>query len=188
MQHHWYHFLGKDTLFWFSALSGSVLFVIQFILSLFGGDAYDSVQDGGGEMDASQVKWLSKQALTGFLMMFGWVGLTCKKEFDFSVMATFMTALLGGTVAIFITGFIFGSAKKLRSTGTVFNLEDAIGKEATIYQRIPKEGVGKITLSLNNLTYEIDAISNVSEELPSFTQVQIITKTDDKTVVVIPIK
>ena len=63
-----------------------------------------------------------------------------------------------------------------------------IGKEAMVYQRIPKGGVGKITLSLNDLTYEIDAISHQNEELSSFIQVQVLKKSDEKTVVVVPIK
>ena len=70
----------------------------------------------------------------------------------------------------------------------VFRIEDAIGKQATVYQRIPKGGAGKISLSLNNLTYELDAISDHSEELSSFTQVHVLKKADEKTVVVVPIK
>lgn len=178
----------EDSIFWFCALSGTGLFVIQFILNLFGGDTHDNIDDVDGGIDSGKFKWLSKQALTGFLMMFGWVGLTCRKEFNYSPMATFITAIAGGTLSIFVTGYIFRLANKLRSSGTVFRVEDAIGKEATVYQRIPKDGVGKISLSLHNLTYEIDAISHHLVELPSFTQVQILEKADEKTVVVVPIK
>jgi hypothetical protein len=180
--------IEKDSAFWFCALSGSGLFVIQFMLNLLGGDAQDNTSEGGGEIDSSKFKWMSKQALTGFLMMFGWVGLTCRKEFNLSLMATSVTAFAGGTFSAFITNFIFRSAKKLRSSGTVFRLEDAIGKEAVVYQRIPKEGVGKISLSLYNLTYELDAISSHLEEISSFTQVRILKTADEKTVIVVPIK
>ena len=121
-------------------------------------------------------------------MMFGWVGLTCRKEFDFSVWQASLAALAGGILSFFCSGFIFNLAKRLRSAGMVFRIEDAIGKQATVYQRIPKGGAGKISLSLNNLTYELDAISDHSEELSSFTQVQVIKKSDEKTVVVVPIK
>lgn len=180
--------IGRDSVFWFCALSGSSLFVIQCIFSLFGADAHESMDAGGGEIDSGQFKWLSKQALTGFLMMFGWVGLTCRKESNFSVTVTFIMALAGGLLAVFITGVIFRLAKKLRSSGTVFRLEDAIGKEAMVYQRIPKQGIGKVSLSLYNLAYEVDAISYHLEELPSFTRVQILKKENDNTVVVVPIK
>ncbi len=49
-----------------------------------------------------------------------------------------------------------------------------------------KGGVGKITLSLHDLTYEIDAVSLDCEELSSFTQVEVVKISDDKTAIVIP--
>jgi hypothetical protein len=121
-------------------------------------------------------------------MMFGWVGLTCKHEFGLSILATSLIAFLGGLIAIFATALIFKSAKKLRSSGSVFRIEDAVGKQAVVYQRIPKGGVGKISLSLNEMTYEIDAMSHQNEELPSFISVQVLKKSDDKTVIVVPIQ
>lgn len=51
-------------------------------------------------------------------------------------------------------------------------------------QRIPKGGVGKISVSLYNFTHEIDAIAHNSGELSSFTRVKIIEKKDNNTVVV----
>lgn len=173
----------QEPLYWFSALSGSLLFVVQLFFNFLGGDSYDEV-----DSDSGHFKWLSKQALTGFLMMFGWAGLTCKKEFGFSSEVTILIAFAAGGLAIFSTALIFKAVKKLRSSGSVFKIEDAIGRQAIVYQRIPKEGIGKISLSLHDLTYEVDAISHEQEEVPSFTKVQVIKKSDEKTLVVIPIK
>lgn len=178
----------KDFLLWFCALAGTGMFIIQFCLNLFSLDGNDSLDDPGGETDAGTFKWLSKHAVTAFLMMFGWTGLTCVKQFELPATATVLFSLAAGSISIFITGFIFKMARKMRSSGTVFRIEDAIGKEATIYQRIPKDGVGKISVSIHQLTHEIDAVSSHHEELPSFTSVQIIKKADEKTVVVSPIK
>lgn len=170
-----------NSLFWICALSGSALFALQFILNSLG------ALDGGDGDSSGDFKWLSKQAITGFIMMFGWIGLTCKKEFDFTGSGAFVLALVGGSIAMGITGFIFKMASKLHSSGTVFQIDEAVGKEAVVYQQIPHKGVGKISLSLQNFTHEIDAVS-LGEEIPSFTQVRIIKKADDKTLVVIPIK
>ena len=108
---------AKETLLWFYALSGSGLFLIQFVLYFVGADA-DDVDDG------HQFKWMSKQAVTGFLMMFGWVGLACKKEFGFGPFASALIAMAAGAFAMFVCGSIFKAARKLRSTGTVFRLMD----------------------------------------------------------------
>lgn len=175
-----------DTIFWFCAMAGTGLFVIQLMLTLLGGDHSHEVDEGG--FDTVKFKWLSKQALTGFLMMFGWAGLTCRKEFALSNATAALIGSGAGLICMFLTAVIFNASKKLRSPGNVFRIEELIGKEATIYQRIPKDGTGKITVSLHELTHEIDAISHNREELASFTQVQIIKKADEKTVVVVPAK
>ena len=179
--------LSKDTFYWFCALAGSGMFVIQFFLTLFGlGHAHDLADDG--HFESQNFKWLTKQTLTGFLMFFGWVGLTCKREFALSEAATAVCAVAGGLIAVFATAFIFKMAQKLHSTGVRFRIEDAVGKEAFVYQRIPKNGIGKISISLHHHTHEIDAISMTHEEISSFTQVQIVKNMDDKIVVVVPIK
>jgi hypothetical protein len=183
--------LSKDTFYWFCALAGSGMFIIQFLLTLFGiGHDQDMVDAPNhlGHFDAQNFKWLTKQTVTGFLMFFGWVGLTCKREFVLSNTASAACAVVGGLIAVFVTAFIFKMAKKLRSPGAVFRIEDAIGKEAIVYQRIPKNGLGKISISLHHHTHEIDAMAMNREEISSFTQVQIVKNMDDKIVVVVPIK
>jgi hypothetical protein len=155
--------------------------VIQFLITLMGSDHDHDVDHG--EFDTVKVGWLSKQALTGFLMLFGWVGLACLKEFQLSTPFSLMIAFAAGILDVVITAFIFKFAKRLESRGTVFNLEDAIGKEATVYHQIPQNGVGKISISLHHLTHEIDAISD-GEEIASFEIVQVIKKADEKTVIV----
>lgn len=64
-----------DSFYWFCALTGFGLFLIQFCLNLVGIGNEESVND------AIHFKWLSRQALTGFLLMFGLSALTCEKEF-----------------------------------------------------------------------------------------------------------
>jgi len=183
--------LNKETFFWFFALSGSVTLFIQLILNLFGLSDHHDIGDTDidtGEIDTSNFKWLSKQALSGFFMMFGWIGLSCLKEFEFNLILSLAIAFIAGVLAMVASGFIFKMARKLHSSGTVFKIEDAIGQEAMIYQRILKKDKGKILISLNNLTREIDAIALNEEEIPSFTKVKIINKVDENTVSVVPIK
>jgi len=177
--------LNKDFIFWFCALLGSGLFIIQFLLNLFVGVDHDDMDDTS--WDALRIKWLSKQTFAGLLMMFGWTAITCQKEFALSVIPSITIASAVGLVTIFITGYLFKGARRLRSTGNVFNLDEAIGKEAIVYQQILKGSAGKVSLSLQNLTHEIDAVSFNEETIPSFIQVMIVKKLDEKTVMVVPI-
>lgn len=169
--------LQKDILFWYCALAGSGAFVIQFILILFG------MGDEEGGMEGS-FKWISKSAITGFLMMFGWVGLAAKQEFGLGPLASMGLGVGAGLAAMLISGSVFKAARKLRSSGTVFRIEDAVGKEAVVYQRIPRNGAGKISISLEGISHEIDAMSLNGDEIDSFLPVQIVKKADERTLIV----
>lgn len=187
--------IKSGSIFWFCALAGSGMFLIQFIINIFGIADHDNfntsdvVSDNSGHdpADARKLKWLSMQTITGFLMMFGWTAITCQNEFELKNTTTIGISLAVGIFTALIIHSIFRLAKRLRSSGSIYKIEDAIGKEAYVYQRIPKGGVGKISMTLQHFTHEIDAISHHQEDLPSFMRVKIIEKSDDKTVVVAPL-
>lgn len=177
-----YHF-ETDSIFWFCALAGSGMFFIQFLLTALGAnDDADMAEES--MLDAGNFKWLTRQGITGFIMMFGLSGLTCLKEFGFPIPLTLVISSIFGLFTLFTVSFIFKMAKKLTSTGTVFSVDDAIGKEATVYQRISHAKPGKISISLHGFVHEIDAITYEAEEIPSFSLVLIIKKLDSRTVVV----
>lgn len=175
------NWIADDSLYWFCAIAGTGMFVIQFCLNLMGFSDQENIDDGG-IADAGNFKWLSRQAITGFLMMFGWSTLTCQKEFNLEAPLSILIGLICGIAAIFITGFLFKMARKLHSSGLVFKIEDTIGLEAVVYQRIPCDGVGKISVCVENFVREIDAYSHGNKEVLSFARVKIISKVDDKTV------
>lgn len=180
--------IKSGSIFWFCALSGSGMLLIQFIINIFGVSDNDSFDDSSGDSsDAKKFKWLSIQAITGFLMMFGWTAITCQSEFELQNMATIAISFAAGILTAIIIRSIFNLAKRLKSPGSIYRIEEAIGKEAYVYQRIPKGGVGKISMTLQHFTHEIDAISHHTEELPSFMRVKIIEKSDNNTVIVTPL-
>jgi hypothetical protein len=119
-------------------------------------------------------------------MLFGWTGLTCLQEFNLSGLYTIWISCLSGFLTMFLTAVLFRSARKLHSSGTVFRIEDTIGLEAVVYQRILKGEVGKITVSVKQFTHEIDATAH--EDLTSFTNVRITKKMNESTVLVVPTK
>lgn len=190
--------IKSGSVFWFCALTGSGMILIQFILNILGvadqdsfdmGDAasditHDASQD---KVDARRFKWLSMQTVSGFLMMFGWTAITCQSQFGLVTTVTLGISLLVGTLAAFIIRTIFRLAKKLRSSGSIYRIEDAIGKEGYVYQSIPKGGMGKVSVSIHDFTHEINATSHHPEDLSSFIRVKIVEKSDDYTVVVAPL-
>lgn len=185
---YFYEFIVSDFLFQFCALAGSGMLFVQLLISIFGMGHHETFDhaDASHEQleDPRKFKWLSIQAMTGFLMMFGWTALTCKHEFGLQDTMIISISLASGLFSAWLIRSVFRLAEKLKSTGTVYNIDDAIGLEAYVYQRIPKGGKGKVSVSLQNFTHEIDAISYHFEDVPSFARVKIIQKSDDHTVVV----
>ncbi len=176
-----YALLDRDFFFYFCAILGSAVLILQLLLALFGIIDHDIP-----DMDSGDVKWISKQTIFSFLTMFGWAALACRKEFHLSSFVSVLISTLAGAFAVLIVSYIFKIAAKLRSSGNVFNIDDAIGKEATVYQKISSKKTGKVLVSINSFTHEIEALSD--EEIPSFVLVKIIKKADDKTVFVVPIR
>ncbi len=179
--------ITSDSFYWFCALAGSGMFFIQFIINLFGLSDQDDFSEGNESVDARKLKWLSMQTITGFLMMFGWTAITCQNEFALPDEWTICIAIAIGFFSAMTIRSIFKMTDKLKSSGSIFNIEEAIGKEAYVYQRILKGEMGKISMTLQHFTYEIDAVSHHPEELASFSRVKIIGKINDKTVVVTPL-
>ena len=180
--------ISSGSLFRFCALAGSGMLFIQLLISIFGISHHETFDNADasheqGE-DSRRFKWLSMQTLTGFLMMFGWTALTCQQEFGLHDTTTIGIALVSGLISALLMRSIFKLTNKLKSSGTVYKIDDAIGKEAYVYQSIPKGGKGKISVSLQNHTHEIDAISYHCEDVPSFARVKIIQKSDEHTVIV----
>lgn len=173
--------INNDSIFWFCAIVGTAIFIIQLLLSFLGTNDADDID----VEDSGKFKWLSRQAMAGFLMMFGWTALTCLKEFHLNGFYGLAIAFASGLVTIFTIGSIFRFAKRLHSSGSIFKIDDAIGQEAMVYQRISAKGKGKVSVSINNLTHEIEATAD--KEIESFTKVYIIKKADNDTVVVVPV-
>lgn len=130
----------SGSIFWFCALAGTGMFLLQFIVNFFGmgdldnfdgGDLpSDTIHHGGQEsVDIRKFKWLSIQAMTGFLMMFGWTAITCKNEFELQDSTTIGISFVLGLFAAQSIRTIYKLAKKLISPGSVYRIEDAVGKE-----------------------------------------------------------
>lgn len=91
MFYHFNELIKSGSVFWFCALTGSGMFFIQFIINIFSGtnhdnfDAGDTTNASNNSADARNFKWFSMQAITGFLMMFGWTAITCQREFGLKI-------------------------------------------------------------------------------------------------------
>jgi hypothetical protein len=180
--------------FWGAALFGSVFFLLRVITMIAGGlgaEAHDDMSDAPD--DSSQgsedaFKLLSLNSLTGFIALFGWGGLAAYIQYSLPFSLALLIAGGCGLVAMLATSLLFYGALKLRSDGERFAVEQAVGAAATVYLRIPADGTGRISCVVQGTKREIDAVSELSEEIPSFQPVLVTRALDSRTVAVILFK
>ena len=169
-----------DTLhqvFWYIAIPVSVLFIIQTIMTFMGADASDGLDaDFDGDFDGADAPFqlFSLRNLTNFLIGFSWTGVLLYDNFDSKAVLIFVALLVG---IAFVTLFFFMMKQILKlGEDNTFRIESTIGKTANVYLTIPenKSGKGKVQVSVNGTTHELDAITE-NESIASGNVVRIKT-------------
>jgi hypothetical protein len=176
------------------AVAGGTILLIQTALLAFGiGDGHDAAHDlhpedvGPGHGDTHEssgsFQLLSVRTLVAFLTFFGLGGWwACERGWEGWQVALF--ALASGMSVGLIVAWALTLQRRLNTEGNV-RPENAIGKTANVYLRIPanRAGAGKITLAVQGRTAEYSAMTD-GEELPTGTPVLVLSQLTPDTFVV----
>lgn len=136
------------------------IFIVQFILSWFGGDTdLDVNLDGDIDMDVSDV--VSFKGLIHFLM--GSSGWLCIKKWSSGEIMwwDYPIALLCGIMFVIVLYYLYKLLMKLEHKPVILRGEKLIGQAATVYF-ITGENTYVILISDNNGTIELPARSEHS--------------------------
>lgn len=162
--------------FWYIAIPVSVIFIIQTILTFLGGDATDGLEaDFDGDLDGGDTPFqlFSLRNLINFLIGFSWTGVLFYDKIENKTILVLLAVTIG-SVFLFLFFLLIRQIMKLSEDNT-FRIENTIGKVGNVYLTIPegKSGKGKVQVSVNGTTHELDAITE-SESVPSGNMVRII--------------
>jgi membrane protein implicated in regulation of membrane protease activity len=135
--------------------------------------------------DSSDISFrlLSFQGLTAFFMMFGWVGLAMSKGSGFGNGISMIAGTGAGLVSVWIISRMFQGFSKLQSSGTM-NLKNAIGGEGTVYLTVPKEGRGKVRVTVQGHLKVMEAVAEGGKELPTDTRIKVVDVVNGNVMVV----
>ena len=152
---------GIDMLFAASALVGGILFTLYFFLLMIGGIATD-IFDGlfGIDVDMgadASFKALTFQGIMAFLLFFGLAGLYVTKSGGGPSPAILAGGAAGG-LSMYATGKLFELFVNLQQDGTM-ELSEAIGAKGQVYLRIGDDGVGQVTVEVNEAQRTFNAKS-----------------------------
>ncbi|MCH9633824.1 MAG: hypothetical protein S4CHLAM7_05580 [Chlamydiae bacterium] len=183
-----FQFFDFTSVFSICAWTGSAVYLLLFLLSLLGAvdsDSLDGISDHGSD---HAFQFFSLNTIFGFLMMFGWGGLAGARQFAFSSFTSILIGVVCGIAFLVSTRYLFKSAKKMMSRGTIFNIQNSVGKQAKVYQAIRENKRGVVQVIIDDFCRELDAVSIDNREIPSFQSVEIIKIIDNKTVIVRRVK
>lgn len=180
---------GVDVLaYLFMAIIGTVFFLLRLLVALFfGGDGGDLDGDMGDIGDAdSAFSMFSILSILAFFMGAGWMGLTCRIDWELSKLASALASTGFGVVLMVMASGLMAFARSLNRV-VEYDLQTAVGHTASVYMSIPArgEGRGQIKVAVSGRLKMIDAIST-GPGIPEFKSVKVISVRDDGTFVVEP--
>ena len=189
MQAYWEMFQSMDTwmqVFWGCAVIGSIIFIVQMVLTLVGMDSSDMDVDfdGADTMDlGGGISLFSIKNFVNFIVGFGWGGVCFAGVIENKWLLT-LVAVLVGVAFVLMFFFIKKQTKKLEHNGA-FQIKDCVGKTVDVYLRIPanKGGKGKVQVSLNGSVQEFEAMTE-GNSIASGQKVQVLSVVDGSTVLV----
>lgn len=179
--------LSGDAL-WFTipALIATGAFVIKLGLLLMGGDTGGAVHDADipGHDTTPAFKLLSVQAMTGFLMGFGWGGFAALKGSALGMPASIGVGVVCGLGMMWILAMVLRGMHELESSGNI-DLADIVGREGVVDVTVPAQraGRGRINVVIDQRRRSYAAITE-GMELARAARVRILSAEGDNTLMV----
>jgi len=151
---------GLELVFLLSAIIGSLLFFVWFLLTMIGGAAGD-VLEGVFDIDMGSsdlaFKALTFQGIMAFFMMFGLVGYAMLNSNQDAALAA-ISGVVAGSISLYGVGKMFAGFKQLEMHGNV-DIENAIGATGSVYSRISADGVGQVQVTFQGKLQTRAAVS-----------------------------
>ena len=162
--------------YWGSALIGSAIFLLLFIMNIIGGvdsdmeaDSTDFEADDGG----IGFQFFTFKNAIAFFTIFGWTGVVCMGN-ELSSSTTIIISTIAGLAMMVSTAALFFWMNKLAETGTL-KIKNAIGNIGEVYLPIGanRSSIGKVQIKVQGSLRELEAITDSDEELASQTLIKV---------------
>lgn len=188
MEEWWISLDMFDKVVWVIALTTSLIFLIQTIMTFVGMESGGMDADFDGDMTTHHDGALPFELFTfrnfiNFFFGFSWTIIAFKKQIPNTTLLVLVGALVG---ALLVGGmmYLIYLLLRLQQSGNM-KIEDAVGKTAEVYLTIPgnRNGMGKIHVRIQGTLRELDAIS-ASDTFSSGSLVKVIGVVEDRILLV----
>lgn len=147
--------------FMYIAIPSTIAMLVFLVLSLVGIGDTDLETDIDSDSDSDDNNGFpifTIKNLVTFLTMFGSVGMACVSYGLSNSFSILLASTAGILFVLFMTGLFVLINKLARSN--VMSLDEAVGKEVTVYSRITKDMPGQVNVILNGSLQTIMASSD----------------------------
>lgn len=162
-------------IYWVLALIASIVFLIQAIMTFIGFDADSDLSDvsGDADFDADGFHLVSIKTIVCFILGFGWTGVLFWNDIENKFVLGLIAAVIGFAFMALIAWLLYLVLKLDRDN--TFRVKQVVGMNADVYLTIPaaKASTGKIMVSVNGSTHELEALTNDTETIPTGGKVKI---------------
>ena len=182
----WQALTVLQKVYWLIAIPFSVFFVLQTIMSLFGGDVLstDGDADLAVESDTGiDFQFLSIKNLVAFFTLFGWVGVLTSSS-GMAAIWSVLLAIVAGLLMMLLMATLMYFMSKLTESGTL-ELKNAKGRTGTVYLTIPakRAGMGKVQISIQGFQ-TLDALTDDEVEIHTGAVVEVVDTLNEEILIV----
>ncbi|MCA9293852.1 MAG: hypothetical protein KDA20_08565 [Phycisphaerales bacterium] len=161
---------------WFTvpAIIGTGYLLITLLMDIGDADVDFDVDGGNVGHHSGDIRFLSIQSISAFLMGGGWLGLSALKLTEMGFVGASGVAVLAGVAMAWLFTSITRKLLKLQASGNV-NIKDAMGLHGQVYIQIPRHngGSGRVSLVISGRKREFDAVQLGEAPLASNTSVRV---------------
>jgi hypothetical protein len=158
-------------IYWSLAVPFTLFFVLQLVLSFFGGDDLDVPDDTPDAEIAGDegipFQFFSLKNLIAFFTLFGWVGIAAIDS-GFSETMSIVLATIAGLIMMLIMGTVAYFLAKANADGSM-KIVKAIGRSGEVYLTIPKRRsqAGKVQIVVQGSLRTLDAMTDDEHDIPN---------------------
>ena len=186
----WQSLVLIEKIYWCIAIPFSALFVVQIILTFFGGDIDEIEADGDSDISVDHdtgidFQFITLKNLVAFFTIFGWAGIACL-DGGLSVGKSVIISSASGLIMMSVMASIVYFMGKLTDSGTL-NMNNAIGKVGSVYLPIPAKrgGLGKVQVKVQGLR-TLDALTDYEEEIKTGAVIDVVEILNNEILLVKP--
>ncbi len=178
---------------WCIALSSSLVFVLQSIMTFMGaggdgdlqGADFDTDTDfDGADSDQAGTNLYTFRNLVVFCMGFGWTAVLLGESISSRVLLVIISVLVGALFVALVM-YIFKFLSGMQQSGTIDLYKSAVGCTGTAYLAIPaaRSGEGIVQITINSSVREYHALTD-GDAIPTGTPVTVVEVLDGNTLLV----